>query len=319
MEPASMSPAAPIAICTLWEKDFHKGLGSLVNSLVRGGFRGKVWAGYRGDLPPWAAGGREISPEVVALAAGPDVEVLFVRLATTMHFAQYKALWMLEVLNRLDPTAGALFYFDPDVMLLGAWNFFEQWLDYGIAVVEDGSYPLNPTHPLVRGWQAYAKTLGYQDWHFMGAQLNSGMVGLRREHIAFLELWQKLMDDVRRDFHLSESLKTSLRTDLFYASDQDVLTMAFCVSEFPVSYVGPDGMAFGRGEWLTVHAYSPKPWRRRIFRDWIAEGHRPDTALKQYWSLVSEPLAIEPASRVQAHRRWMIPLVALLSRFYNRP
>jgi hypothetical protein len=312
-----MSSQGQTAICTLWEKDFHKGTGALVNSLVRSGFQGKVWAGYRGPLPPWAADARAISPDIHSVAAGPNVEVLLVRLETSMHFAQYKALWMLDVLNRLDPYAGALYYFDPDVMLLASWSFFEQWLTYGIAACEDGSYPLNPTHPLVRGWQAYAATLGYPDWHFFGAQLNSGLVGISRQHIAFLDLWQKLMDDVRRDFQLSESLKTSRRTDLFYASDQDVLTMAFCVSDFPISYVGQDGMAFGRGEWLTVHAYSPKPWRRRVFRDLLVEGHKPDTALRQYWSLVSEPLAIEPEGRVRRHRRW-IPLAALLSRFYKR-
>jgi hypothetical protein len=317
LEPSTPNTHTPIAVCTLWEKDFHKGTGALVNSLVRAGFRGKVWAGYRGDLPPWAAGAESVAPDIHRLPAGPDVELFFVRLETTAHFTQYKPTWMLDILTRLDPDAAGIYYFDPDVMILGPWSFFQQWIEYGVAAVEDGSYILNPTHPLVYGWQAYVASLGYDRWDFVGAQINGGLVGIHRRHVRLLELWQVLMEIVRRDYKLGEVLKSASRTELFYASDQDVLTVACSIADVPVSLVGPDGMAFGGGEWLTIHAYSPKPWRRRLFHDLLVEGHKPDSALRLYWSLVAEPLAVEPAVRIKRHQRW-IPLVALLSRFYKR-
>ena len=105
--------SSPITVCTLWEKDYHKGLGTFVNSLVRTGYHGRVWAGYRGVLPEWAAAGR-IEAGRCILSPAEGVELVLCKIDADIHFAQYKASWMLRVLKELEPAAHGIYYFDPD-------------------------------------------------------------------------------------------------------------------------------------------------------------------------------------------------------------
>jgi hypothetical protein len=306
---------SPITICTLWEKDYHKGLGTFVNSLVRVGYRGRVWAGYRGVLPAWAAAGR-IEAERCIVSPAEGVELVLCRIHLDIHFAQYKASWMMRVLTELEPTAQGIYYFDPDIFVLARWSFFEQWARYGVAVCEDQSYPLNHSHPLVRSWQDYAGNLGFTQWKPPDVYPNSGLLGLTRDRQSFLTEWQNLLDAMQHDFGLGNVMKTGTRTEIFHQTDQDALAVATAISSHPMSWVGLDGMGFGRGEWLTLHALA-KPWRGRIFRDLLVEGHKPDAAMRHYWALAEGPIQVEPQGRVRRHRLY-IPLAAFLARFYSR-
>ena len=301
-----------IAVCTLWEGDYHKGLGAFANSLIRCGFRGTIWAGYRGELPPWFLE-KTSSRAIQYFVPAPGVRIAFVHLEAPCHFAQYKADFCLQVLKVLDPEASGVYYFDPDVLLLARWDFFTKWLQSGVTACEDWHYPLNPTHPLVVLWTRYLATRGFTLHKPVTLYLNSGLVGVRRDCISFLELWRDLLVAVQQDFNQRGEAHFGQRTDLFHNIDQDAFTLALHISELPFSAVGVDGMAFGRGEWLTVHAVGEKPWRRRIFRDMLQKGAGIDLALRRYWQFCDQPILVE-----QKPSQWAILLVRLLTRFYKR-
>lgn len=306
-----------LTVCTLWEGDYHKGLASLVNSLVRAGFSGKVWAGYRGSLPQWASGGTASNGQY-AFDVTPDVQIVFVALEGSQHFAHYKPSWCLRVLNELDPTAGGVYYFDPDIVVLAEWPFFEQWVQAGVAVCEDSHYPLNPSHPRSLQWQSFAQSAGFKLRRPADANLNSGLVGVSREQASFLEDWEQLLATVVREFKTEGKLKIGSRSYIFHIPDQDTFTIATWVTSQPVSLMGVDAMSFGCGEWLTLHATEgKKPWRRRIFMDWLSQGIAPDRALRRYWEFAAGPIWAESKDRIRSQTK-LIPIVAGLSRFYRR-
>ena len=313
--PATAPADSPVTICTLWENDFHKGVATLVNSLSRAGYRGTVWAGYRGNLPPWSGVGIEDQNGHTFEVGG--IRIQFKKLETSIHFSQYKAIWMAHIMEELAPAATGIYYFDPDIFVLASWSFFEEWLSFGIAACEDSHSPLNASHPVVRRWQLYLRQIGKDIRQAPEASLNSGLLGVPRASLAFLQDWQTVITAAQRDFNLGSLLKTSTRANLFLNIDQDALTMTTCFSPHPVSWVGVDGMGFDRGLWLTLHAYMVKPWRRKVIRDLLQHGRKPDQQLRLYWEFAGGPIPVESRLRLQVHR-FLIPAAALLSRFYQR-
>jgi hypothetical protein len=146
---------------------------------------------------------------------------------------------------------------------------------------------------------------------------NSGLIGLRREHLSFLADWKSVLSHARSAFTLANDLKSGTRSDLFHNVDQDAFNVTLMTTPHPISRVGLDGMGFDRGEWLTLHAVGDKPWRRHALRDLFLKAATPDPALRLYWKYVDAPIAVE-SSASRSWQRFTIPLAALLSRFYRR-
>jgi hypothetical protein len=92
-------PEMSAYVCSLFEGTYHRGLGALVNSLYRNGFRGTVFAGYRGALPSWA---NPTSTE----SGTPDFDVggccrtRFLLLDTSLHLTSYKPIFMQQMFEK---------------------------------------------------------------------------------------------------------------------------------------------------------------------------------------------------------------------------
>ena len=87
-------------VCTLFEGHYHYGVAALTNSLYAAGYRGVIFAGYRGDLPPWTAKAIDNS----ALGKGgktlmirKDLHLHFIPLSTEYHLTNYKPDFMIRL------------------------------------------------------------------------------------------------------------------------------------------------------------------------------------------------------------------------------
>jgi len=303
-------------VVTLFEGDYHLGAAALINSLSAAGFCGSVVCGYRGPLPPWAG----------VAATLPAINVNFVPLDTAMHLTNYKAEFLLRVWRDLHPQSTHLFYFDPDITIKARWSFFEEWADYGVALVEDVNSPLPESHPRRGAWR---RCLAQRDRcvsRETPLYVNGGFIGLASAQVKFLYHWREAMALVGEEIGGLERSMFTPDPDRpehqspdypFSKTDQDALNIAVMTSTQPVSIMGGEGMDFRPGGWTMAHALgAEKPWRKQLLRAALA-GRGPTSADKRFWTHAAAPLPAFPPS-VLAMRRSSLALAALLGRFYRR-
>lgn len=306
------------AVCTLFEKDYHLGTGALVNSLFDYGFRGVFWAGYRGDLPPWASNVR-MNGEYAELKVANDCHIRFVPLETEKHFAYYKPDFMLEILERLCPQAEAVCYFDPDITIKSAWPFFEEWIRHGIAVCEDVNHYMPDDHPVRLAWKTYAADHDLEPWRVLHRYFNSGFVGLKRSDQQFLRIWKKLIDLRARDGADLTRFQSLSYEYPYMLNDQDAFNLALMIERQPLSTVGPEGMDFVPGGQIMSHAAGAgarKPWKKSMAKSALS-GVAPTMADKRYWEYAEWPIRLYPHQYVRL-KKLDIKLGAAIGRFITR-
>ncbi len=278
------------AICTLFEGDYHHGVSALVNSLHARGFRGVVYAGYRGDLPAWAADAQSSGGES-ELKVADDLKIAFIRLETKVHLTNYKPDFMLRVWETNCPEADALFYFDPDITIKCRWTFFEEWAETGIALCEDYNSPMPSSHPIRNAWRKYYGTFGRKLPNPLEIYVNGGFVGVTEKRKEFLTQWREVQREMAPAAGNLVSWGLQDRTFAFCFTDQDALNITLMDTSLEFSLTGKDGMDIQRMGYLMSHALGTgKPWRRRYLWERFSKGFSVGSPDRAYWANSKHPI-----------------------------
>jgi hypothetical protein len=307
-----------VHVCSLFEGIYHLGLGALVNSLYRNGFRGTVFAGYRGKLPPWAGA---ISPNdpISDFKVAEGCNIKFVLLDTALHLTNYKPIMMRRVFEQFLQPEDVLCYFDPDITIKCRWTFFEEWVRYGFALVEDCTFPYMPSdHPLRHQWMEVAKAAGLTQKRAPSRYYNGGFVGLPARLRDVLPIWESLMEAAKAFGYDSTRFTSADRTSPWQAADQEFLNVTVMTTDVPLCTLGPDGMDFDGGGYVMSHAVnSPKPWARDFMKSSLS-GKPPSLADKGFWDNTEHPIRLFPESVVRT-RKLALKAAIAFGRVWHRP
>jgi hypothetical protein len=139
-------------------------------------------------------------------------------------------------------------------------------------------------------------------------------VGVSRERIGFLRIWQGVLADDRVD---KSRLKGRDPTQPFNIPDQDALNIAVMQTAEEVSTVGPDGMClqYGGGGYILAHSIGKtKPWNHCYSWRVIRSGTKLRRVDRLYLSYAMRPIALYSRARY-CIRKMDRNCAAVLSRF----
>jgi hypothetical protein len=284
-------------ICTLFEGNYHYGLGALANSLYFHGYRGTMWAGYRGNLPPWAHPLERVSENVDKYQLSKDCSICFIKLSINHHFTNFKPTFMLYLWEKYCPNAEAMFYFDPDIVTKCRWSFFEEWVEFGVALCEDVSSPILQNHPFRMQWKNMCKPHGFTLDKVTDVYVNGGFVGVKKDLSDFLVIWSKLLDLIAPEIGGLQNPKIYDITSMLRTPDQEALNMALMDFNGPSSIIAKEGMDFIYGGFTMSHAIGgPKPWKKAMAL-MALKGKPPRLQDKEYWKYTQYPIKLYSSQR----------------------
>ena len=305
-------------VCTVFEGAYHLGVGALANSLYDCGYRGILYAGYRGPLPPWAEGAvTRVADGIEAYQVADGLLIHFARQATEEMLANIKPELIRQVWERYGEAVENVFYVDCDIVIKARWQHFEDWAQYGVALCEDMNSPVAPSHPLRAQWKEYYAKFGVDYAPKDSIYVNGGFVGINRRYRSFSSLWGELQDHMKLYTGKQDRIGIADRWNMFHFMDQDALNVAKDLTP-AVSIMGPDAMDFGKFGYVMSHAAGrAKPWDKAYLRDIFETGARPSFSDKQYWQHVDGPIQLFSDGRVW-RKRTALKVAAFIGRFFTR-
>ena len=288
-------------VITLFEAEqYEAGAAALLNSLFWSGYRGHVWCGVRGTVPPW------LTPSEVERSVGTAVKVFVVNVAIDGHLPMYKAHLMSDV-ARQEPTATSFIYFDADVVVKCRWAFVERWCARGVAAVADESWYMPATSPVRGEWAELRERLGVvsvpsEPAGPLDLYCNAGFVGVSRDCMPFVDLWRRLVDAAQATgTEEVAALLDGPRSQPWFL-DQELFNIALMGWGQRAQLMGPEAMDFASGGDVFSHATgTPKPWQRHFIRSALV-GRPPSKRDREHWRYRGGPF--RPSSRTSL--RWKV-------------
>jgi len=308
-----------IALCTLYEGHYHYGVAALANSLSVSGYAGTLHVGYRGELPQWVVTHPSWDAGTRTLRLNDRFCLYFELQDTPVFFAYYKARFMRRVLCDLAQDCDAVAYIDPDIVLKCQWSAIEVWFQGGLALIEDVNWNLPARHPKRLLWKQWFAREGVDERRSIGRYYNSGFLGVPREHVAFLDLVDRLCMLVLAYNNGRAHIKAGDAPDLFHSTDQDAMNFALCAyeAEVPLNTAGCEAMDFAGGGFYFSHAIGyAKPWMGHHIKLALS-GWTPSIATKAYYRYANSPIRVYSVAQF-ALRRLSLGIASTMGRFYRK-
>lgn len=303
-------------VTTLYENHYDYGVGGLLNSLSQADFEGLFCVGYKGVLPFWVNQLKKSkeSPELYQVT-----EKIYMRFDLLdnagMHFGYYKPYY-LQQMEKIYPDANGWFYFDPDIVVLGKWSFFENWLKSGISLCQDSNYTLlHWNHPWRNCWRK-----DFAEYHRgvnenLNTYVNSGFIGVNKENFEIIDRWvivnekYKSLEYPIDYFDQSNALSA-------YKGDQDVLNAVMTLSpDLKYSIIGKEGMAFDFPHAVMAHAVDGagiKPWKRQYIKNAIL-GNKASVTDEAFLNFCNSPIQIYSSIELKKKK-----ILLIISKIINR-
>ncbi|TCP39294.1 hypothetical protein [Rhodovulum marinum] len=275
-------------ICTITTESFEVGTAALLNSLHAHGFSGRVFVGHVGSVP-----------KRLKAAAGTLADLGIELVFHTFPEGGLPHYRKPEILLHALETAGddAVFFIDSDIVICKDWDFFETWIEMGVALCGDVNFAgMGENHPMRYYWSRLIEDAGLSPRRLTG-YANSGFIGLKKKDVQFVHTWKRLLElkaERRGGTHAGVANEHG-----FITIDQDVMNATMMAVDVPLSLVGPEGMSFGLAKGYMTHPVGKwKPWHRGYLKKAIVAGVGPRMADVVYWNNVSGPVeAFSPRER----------------------
>lgn len=267
-------------ITTLFEKEYHFGVGALINSLVKSGFKDLLIIGYKGNLPTWINQLQKVDNLYYKFN---DIFILFQCLDTEIHLGYYKPFFLADIFTRYSEVEN-IFYFDPDIVINAPWTFFSKWTKNKISLCLDVCFPfVSYNHPWRIDWLELAP-MNSESETKINYYVNSGFIGISRNYFKIVEKWKELTTNFKKNggdvksFH-QEQLWMPIR------GDQELLNASITLNaDLPYCVIGTEGMGFTLPDYIMSHAIgSIKPWNKSYTIYLITKGKKPSTPEKRYF------------------------------------